>query len=107
VDKAELLISRAEVAYKSGNTKGAVRYAKRALGETGDSAKAVALRIFIARALGKIGKIGESNAIYRQLLRENIYMPPVVMGLFYNNFKTTPTDKMRLNMKFIRVLTKC
>jgi hypothetical protein len=108
--KLEHHISCAEIAYKSGRTAESLRHAKRALRHCTNTdkqtkrlaGKAIALRVFIARAYSKLEKYTESNKIYRALLREHIYIPPVIMGLFYNNFKTAGSEKMQLNMRLIK-----
>lgn len=97
MDDVEKYISLAEIAYKSGNVARAVIHARSALRRDISHEKAVALRIFIARAYSKLGKIDESNKIYRALLNEKNYLPPVVMGLVFNNFNNT--DKVRLWLK--------
>ena len=95
---AENYICRAEIAYKSGKTKIAIRYAKRAIELCDDQSKITALRIFMARAYSKLGKIHESNAIYRKLISEKNYLPPVIMGLMYNNFQNTKKANSNLNL---------
>jgi hypothetical protein len=102
---AEYYISRAEIAYKSGKMVAAIRAATRAISLTESDSRRIALRIFIARAHGKLGRLTESNVIYRALLREGVYMPSVVMGLFYNSFQVASAEKMRLNFRLVKVLT--
>jgi len=99
VDEFEHLISKAEIAYKSGKTVQAIRWAKKALCESVASQE-IALRIFIARCYSKLEKYKESNKIYRELLSERIYITPIIMGLFYNNF--AEVDKMKLNLRLVK-----
>jgi len=98
----ESLISKAEIAYKGGKTASAVKFAAKALKECREESKRVALKIFIARCYSKLGKLAESNAIYRQLLCEKIYIAPVVFGLFYNNFENGGTEKLNLNLHLVK-----
>ena len=83
----ERSISLAEIAYKSGQTRRAIIHARAALNASDDIARCVALRIFIARALSKLGRLDESNRIYRALLNEKNYLKPIIMGLVYNNLR--------------------
>ena len=104
----ETLICRAEIAYKRGRVRDAILYARRALENCAEFGQRTALRIFIARAYSKIGKFNESNTVYRALLSENIYIPPVIMGLLYNNFKTNviSTQKMSRNLGLIKIFVR-
>jgi len=102
VDSLELFVSKAEIAYKSGNILQAVRYAKKALDACAVESKRVAIRIFVARCYAKLGRYQESNRIYRELLREDIYFAPVAMGLFYNNFCAGSIEKLNLNLGLVK-----
>ena len=93
----EKYISLAEIAYKSGNTAAAVRHAKTALQCDISPAMTTSLRIFIARAYSKMGKIKESNTVYRALLNEKNYLPPIIMGLLCNNLKSKELDAGKLH----------
>ena len=102
VDKLESLISKAEIEYKRGDAAAAIRCAKKAVTCCGCRAKVIALRIFIARCYSKLGKFEESNKIYRNLLKERVYIAPVVFGIFYNNFSCTEAKKMKLNLVLVK-----
>lgn len=101
VKDVERLISLAEIAWKSGNARQAIIWAKAALREPTTAERAVALRIFIARAYAKLGRFAESNTIYRALLTEKNYIPPVIMGLLYNNFNNPV--KANGNVKLVKL----
>ena len=102
VDKFGDLVSKAEIAYKSGNIARAVGFAKKGLGVCAPSQR-IALEIFIARGYSALGKFAESDKIYRGLLCEKIYIAPVVMGLFYNSFcGAVPTEKMNLLLVLVK-----
>ena len=101
MSKLEKNICNAEIAYKKGQSLLAIRYAKSALKVCNRESVTVALKIFIARAYSRLGYYDKSNTIYRGLLKENIYMPPVVMGLMYNNFKNP--DKQNNNMRLMKI----
>jgi len=107
-EDVEMYISLAEIAYKSGNTAKAIVYAESAIESGADYSKSVALRIFTARCLSKLGKYDESNKIYRTLINENNYIPPVIMGLLYNNFKTSEINakKISRNLGLIKLYVR-
>ena len=91
-DRLDFYVSRAEVAYKEGRVRDALREAGRALsvGERDNNVSEkvrVAIRIFIARCHSKLGDFASSNAIYRELIREEVYLAPVIMGLLHNNLR--------------------
>ena len=102
MDVCEKFISNAEIAYKSGKTRDAISFAKRALKSCGEHSQIIALKIFIARCHSKIGNFAESNRVYRELLCEKIYIAPVVFGLFYNNFEKAGAEKMNLNLRLVK-----
>lgn len=97
----EKWVSLAEIEYKSGNISAALNYAKEGLAQTGEPEKITAFKIFIARCHAKIGNINESNQIYRELVKEKIYLPPVIMGLLYNNLHNN--QKAKNNLRLMRV----
>jgi hypothetical protein len=99
----EKYVALAEIEYKSGNIPAAIRHAQNGLRVAQKDEQIIAFKIFIARALSKIGKTAESNEIYRDLIRQKIYMPPVIMGLLYNNFKNT--EKVHGQMNLLKIFT--
>ena len=101
MDEFERLISKAEIAYKGGRAAQAIKWAKKALAGCVDAPKIVALQIFIARAHSKLGDFKKSNEIYRGLLRDGVYIAPVIFGLFYNNFEGA-TEKLGLNLTLVK-----
>jgi len=100
----EKYISLAEIESKSGNLELAVKHAKKALLLETSTERTVALRIFIAKCYSKMGKIKESNSIYRGLVNEKNYLPPVIMGLIYNNFQDT--EKTGRNLNLMRIFIR-
>jgi len=104
----EQCICRAEIAYKSGRIKSAVGHAKRALKLCPGQEKAIALKIFVARAYSKLGRFSESNTLYRELITEQVYLPPVIMGLMYNNFKAKnpQTQKISRNLSLVKIFVR-
>ena len=99
----ERWISMAEIAYKSGNIKSALRHATAGLNRCATPETCTALRIFIARCHSKLGNFDKSNKIYRALLNEKNYLPPIIMGLLYNNFQSKKAiNNVRLIKIFVR-----
>ena len=101
MDNLENYISRAEVAWKSGEVSVAIRNAREALKQCTDNSKAIALKIFLARACSKQRQFTKSNKIYRELISDKIYLPPVILGLLYNNFKKS--EKAKLNLRLMQI----
>ena len=108
MDDVENYISLAEIDYKSGNFSRAIRHAERAIETRPNPEQKTALQIFIARTHSKLGNISESNKIYRELLTEKNYLPPVIMGLLYNNFKSKNGEavKMGRNLGLIKIFVE-
>ena len=92
-------ISLAEIAYKSGHIRQAIRHAKAGLRRCESQTTSTAFRIFIARCYSKLGEYDKSNIIYRGLLNEKNYLPPIIMGLLYNNLKTSTLDILKLYVR--------
>ena len=124
-EKLEYHLSRAEIFYRENNIEQAIEDAQMALSLCcahasldlstsvemtacdeiggGDGEKAVALRIFIARCYSKLGDIEKSNALYRELVNEKVYLPPVILGLMHNNLAENKSDKVKKNMRLVRI----
>jgi len=104
VASLESYISQAEIAYKSGNCKQAIKYARFCLAMCSNENTITAVKIFIARGYSKLGKLTESNCIYRQLINEKIYLPPVIMGLLYNSIRLNENiQKANRNLGLIKL----
>ena len=106
MDSVEKYISLSEIEYKSGNIATSIRHAQKALTLNPTQSQNTALRIFIARAYSKLGDITESNKLYRELLRDKIYLPPVIMGLLHNNLENTGKAQGQLNLMKIFIGNK-
>ena len=107
LDGIEYYISRAEIAWKSGYSRDALHEAKRALlisqKDTGVSDNVcTALRIFVARCHAKLGELTKSNEVYRALIREEIHLPPVIMGLLHNSLRASD-EKAGRNLGLIKI----
>ncbi|MCL2850912.1 MAG: hypothetical protein FWE01_00940 [Firmicutes bacterium] len=107
-DGVEYHLSRAEIAYKECNIRQAIIDAKQALqlckgGEQVDEGKVIALRIFIARCYSRLGNLEKSNLLYRELVNENVYLPPVLLGLMHNNLAEGKSEKVKRNMCLVKI----
>jgi len=96
-------VSAAEVFYKSGDTAKAIECAREALALDISYEQSVALWIFVARAESKLGNYEDSNKILRRLIDEKVYLPPVILTLFYNSLKMNKTEKAAKNMDLMRI----
>jgi hypothetical protein len=99
----EYFISRAEIFYKEGSTERSIAEATRAVELTECEAERTALRIFIARGYSKLGDFNRSNKIYRALISENVFLPPIMLGLFYNSIEQQKTQKSKNNSEIIKL----
>lgn len=115
MDSLEKFFSKAEVAYKSGKIMHAMKYGKQALDfllvtvasnqsspRRDFESKIAALKIFIARCCTRLGNLTESNKIYRELLYDEIYIAPVIIGIFHNNLCAQCTEKTNLNLRLVK-----
>ena len=106
IDLVEFYISRAEIAYRSGKVEESLVEARTALSlchYKHFENKKTAIRIFIARGLSKLGDIEGSNAEYRALIDDKIYLPPIILGLMHNNLIAFKDDKAKSNMGLIKL----
>lgn len=107
MDELEKYLSRAEIAYKSGQVLSAIKNARKAIKICSDESKKTALQIFTARAYSKLGDYTTSNDIYRKLLNEKNYLPPVIMGLLYNSVKQNNNiQKSSRNLGLIKLYVR-
>lgn len=104
MDKLEHYISRAEWFWKSGDIKPAMQSARQALKHVGvHEGKRIALRIFIARGYSRLRDFTESSRIYRELLQEEVYLPPVIMGLLHNSLSVSQNQKSLNNAGLVKL----
>jgi len=99
----ESCLSRAEIFYKQGKVVRALASAQAALLHCKREEQRVALNIFIAKCLSRLGRFDESNAVYRSLIDDKVYLPPVIMGLMHNNLQLKKDDKVSKNMHLIKL----
>ncbi|MDR0976118.1 MAG: hypothetical protein LBM01_04165 [Christensenellaceae bacterium] len=105
-DKAEFYISKAELSFSAGDFVVAKRYAESALKYAGTKEKICAIKMFVAKCLTAMGEFEPSNAIYRSLIDEDCYLPPIVMGLMHNNLAADKPEKARKNLELVKIFRK-
>lgn len=96
-------ISRAEIFYSQDRTAFALKEAKLALEQGPTSEQAISIKTFIAKCYSKLGRIEESNKIYRELLAEEVYLPPVILGLLHNNLAHGKYEKVKKNIHLVKL----
>ena len=106
--RIEYHLSRAEIFYKEQNIEQAIEDAQKALAlcdntESSKDEKAISLRIFIARCYSKLGELDISNEVYRSLIDEKVYLPPVLLGLMHNNLSEDKHEKVKRNMTLVKI----
>jgi len=114
VNDIEHHLSKAELLYKDGEYHKAIRSCIMALKlcedeknnkitKPGLEGKTVALKIFLAKCYSQIGEIEKSNKVYRDLIDEDVYLPPVIMGLMHNNMVDGKSSKVQKNMQLVKI----
>ena len=107
VDMVEFYISKAELDYKAGRVSVSIDSARKALKLCNSNKfreKSLSLRIFIARGLSRLRQIEASNSIYRSLIGEGVYLPPIIMGLMHNNLQSGNSEKVKRNLHLVKLL---
>jgi hypothetical protein len=96
-------ISLAELEYKRGEIKCALSTALIGKNYAKTKAQKTAIGIFIAKCYGQLGDYQKSSAIYRELIDEKVYLPPVMLGIMYNNLKVNNDEKAERNISLIKI----
>jgi len=101
----EYYISRAEIFNAEGKIEQALQEAKKALPLCINypKEKEISLRIFIAKCLSNLGMIEQSNKEYRSLIDENIYLPPIILGLLHNSLLLGNDQKVKTNVNLMKL----
>jgi len=102
VDLVEYFLSKAELLYARGEVSEAMEAANTALGiKSVSSERRVALKLFVARALSALSQFEESNVVYRELIDEDTYLPPVILGILHNNLQLSKDEKSEKNINLM------
>ena len=102
-DGWEYYVSRAEIEYRGGNFGAALQDGILARGYANTAARTTYIGIFIAKCYTALGDYARSSQIYRELIKEDAYIPPLLMGIMYNNLKTKRTEKTQKNITLIKL----
>ena len=102
-DGWEYYVTRAELAYKQKHPTIALNEAKLAQKYANTKARQSAIGIFIAKCYTALGDYEKSSQTYRALIRDGTYLPPVLMGLMYNQLETKQTSKVRNNITVVKL----
>ena len=107
VDLVEFYLSKAELAYGKGEVEIAIEAAQIAISllkHSPNKEREVALKLFVARAKSGQGEFEESNEIYRGLIDEDVYLPPIILGILHNNLRLEKDEKSEKNLGLMRIL---
>ena len=104
-DGWEYYIARAELAYSQNQINAALTDAKIAKKYANTKARQTAIGIFIAKCYAALGDFEQSSQTYRELIKEGTYLPPVIMGMMYNNLEKRKTDKLQKNITVVKLFT--
>lgn len=102
-DGWEYYIARAELEYSQNKFNAALTDAKIAKKYANTKARQTAIGIFIAKCYSALGEFEQSSQTYRELIKEGTYLPPVIMGIMYNNLEKKKTDKLQKNVTMVKI----
>ena len=104
-DGWEYYVARAELEYSKKNITAALNEAKLAQKYAKTKAQQSAIGIFIAKCYTALGDYEKSSQTYRTLIKEGTYLPPIMMGLMYNNLEEKQNKKARNNITVVKLFT--
>ena len=102
-DGWEYYIARAELEYSKKNITAALNEAKLAQTYAKTKAQQSAIGIFIAKCYTALGDYEKSSIIYRNLIKEGTYLPPIMMGLMYNHLEKKQITKLKKNITVVKL----
>lgn len=105
-DGWEYYVARAELEYHQNRYTAALNEAKLAQKYADTKARQSAIGIFIAKCYTALGDYTQSSQIYRELIKDGTYLPPVMMGLMYNHLEAKQTAKARNNITVVKLFTE-
>ena len=105
-DGWEYYIARAELAYQQHQTNAALTAAQIAKKYADTKARQTAIGIFIAKCYSALGEFEKSSQTYRELIKDGTYLPPVIMGMMYNNLENKKTEKVRRNITMVKLFAE-
>jgi hypothetical protein len=105
-DGWEYYISRAETEYRNGNFGAALQDGILAQGYADTAARTTSIGIFIAKCHTALGEYDKSSKIYRKLIKEDAFIPPMLFGIMYNNLKTQKTERTQQNITLVKLFAE-
>ena len=102
-DGWEYYIARAELEYRQNKFNAALTDGQIAKKYANSKARQTAIGIFIAKCYSALGDYTKSSQTYRELIKDGAYLPPVIMGLMYNNMQNQQTDKTNKNITIVKL----
>ena len=105
-DGWEYYIARAELEYNENKINEALLDAKMAERYADTKARQTAIGIFIAKCYSALGDYEQSSKTYRQLIKLGTYLPPVIMGMMYNNLRQKQVGKLKNNITLVKVFSE-
>ena len=102
-DGWEYYVTRAELAYGQNHPNLALKEAQLAQKYANSKARQSAIGIFIAKCYTALGDYEKSSQIYRGLIKDGTYLPPIMMGLMYNHLEEKQTTKARNNITVVKL----
>ena len=97
----DYFISEAEIYYKRGKITLALDSAR--IASSFFCGKNVAVNLFIAKCYSRLGLVTLSNQVYRSLIDQKNFIPPMLLGLLYNNLGESGAEKLERNIKLIKL----
>jgi hypothetical protein len=105
-DGWEYYVARAEIAYSKNNLTNALNEALLAQKYANTKPRQCAIKIFIAKCYAALGDYEKSSQLYRSLIKEGTYLPPVMMGLMYNHLEEKQNLKAKNNITVVKLFAQ-
>ncbi len=102
-DGWEYYVARAEHEYSNKNLTTALTEAKLAQKYAKTKAQQSAIGIFIAKCYTALGNYEKSTQIYRALIKEGSYLPPIMVGIMYNHLEEKQNTKIKNNITVVKL----
>lgn len=102
-DGWEYYVTRAELKYSQNNPTAALHEAQLAQKYANTKARQSAIGIFIAKCYTALGNYEKSSQVYRDLIKDGTYLPPVIMGLMYNHIEGKQNTKVHKNITVVKL----
>lgn len=105
-DGWEYYIARAELAFQQNQTNAALTAAQIAKKYANTKARQTAIGIFIGKCYAALGEYEKSSQTYRELIKDGTYLPPVIMGIMYNNLEKKKAAKVNHNITMVKLFSE-